>query len=177
MGSKSLLYRLPENQQRRCFTDALERQTERNETNTQAAVRALDKMKEKRGISSSLLNTLSPFLLGLAGIIDVFINEHGVEAASDPAMLIAYRMLYAAVMRLKGGDVDMTARLEAYSRTNLDYLWPTTSSRRPEMPPRYASACNTRPKRRTLPNRFQLAPGLRVNYRSASRASRRANIV
>ena len=57
--------------------------------------------------------TLSPFVQGLAGIIDVSINEHGVEAASDPAVEIAYRMLYAAVMRLEGGDSDIAARLDA----------------------------------------------------------------
>ena len=101
------------NQQRRCCANALDRQTERNETTTQAAVRALDKLKGERGVSSSLVITLSPFVQGLAGIIDVFINEHGVEAASDPAVEIAYRMLYAAVMRLEGGDSDIAARLDA----------------------------------------------------------------
>ena len=113
MGPKGILYRLPGNQQRRCFSDALDCQTERNNTTTQAAVRALYKLKRERGVSSSLVITLSPFVLDLAGIIDVFINEHGVEAETDPAVEIAYRMLYAAVMRLEGGDSYIAARLDA----------------------------------------------------------------
>lgn len=49
-------------------------------------MRELEKLKGERGISSSRLNTISPFVLGLAGIIVVFIHEHGVEVALDSAM-------------------------------------------------------------------------------------------
>lgn len=74
IGPKSILNRFPGNQKHRCFTDSVERQTEMNETATHAAGRALDKLKGDRGISSSVLKTLSPFVLGLAGTIDVFNN-------------------------------------------------------------------------------------------------------
>lgn len=100
MRPKCIPYRLLENQQRRCFADVLKFQTERNETTTQAAVCALDKLKGERGVLSKLLRTLRQLVLGLDRIINVFINEQGIKEALNPAVEIFYRMLTTGVMRL-----------------------------------------------------------------------------
>lgn len=75
--------------------------------------KSLEILKNRFGVASTQLAASTPWISGIAGIIDTLFNEHGVDAASESAIEVSYRLIYAAYARLEGSDNDLASRIDA----------------------------------------------------------------
>lgn len=106
-------YCLPDNQQRRVFEKVLGRQLKVGLATVQFTAKSFEILKVLSSISSNQSTVMGSSLLGIARMIDKTINEYFAESASEPAIEMGYKMIYAACMRLEGLDIDVASRVDA----------------------------------------------------------------
>lgn len=75
-------------------------------------------------------------------MIYALIKEHGVEASSEPAIEIGYRMMYAAYMRLEGSGNDVASRVDAGLTQGAGLYMGGESSARPAKAPNFCRRMN-----------------------------------
>lgn len=64
-------------------------------------------------MSSNQVAKMSPWLFGIAAMIDTTLNDYKVDTVSELLIEIWYWMLYAAYMRLECSDNDVAFRIGA----------------------------------------------------------------
>lgn len=109
------------------MADVFERQLELWLTAVQITANSLEILKERRGVSSNQIAMVSPWLLGIAEMIDTTINDYGVDAASDPSIEMGYRMKFSAYVRLEGSTTMSPRGSTPVLGKELGSTWETTS--------------------------------------------------
>lgn len=67
---------------------------------------------EARGLSSNLVNTYKPLMMGISSMMDALTCEKKAECYSNPDMESFYHALICASLRIQGADEEVVSRID-----------------------------------------------------------------